>query len=77
MKKNGSKHAKPSANRNIAMNMLIIPFWAYLVHISTTLVLSLTDAFVDELSSLMCSFMKATALCAPVVTACMEAPQNQ
>ncbi len=72
------RHAKPRAKQNIEMKMLIIPFWAYSVHIFTTSCDLLMSAFLGALaSSLMLSLMKATARLAPVVTACIELPVNQ
>ena len=47
-----------------------------MVQISTTFLLSSTDALVAP-SSLMFSLMNSTARYAPVVTACIEAPVNQ
>ena len=45
MKKYGSRNAKPSVAKNTARKMLNIPFCAYCVQISTTFLLSATDAF--------------------------------
>ena len=56
--------------------MLNIPFCAYCVQISTTFLLSATDAF-SALSSRMFALMNSTARYAPVVTAWMDAPVNQ
>ncbi len=56
--------------------MLNIPFCAYFVQISTTFLLSVTDAF-SAPSKWMFALMNSTARYAPVVTACMEAPANQ
>ena len=41
--------------------MLNIPFWAYWVQISTTFLLSATDAFSTTPSSLMFALMNSTA----------------
>src|SRR5260370_1348464 len=48
--------------------MLNMPFWAYLVQISTTFLESSTEAF-SSVSSLMFFLMNSTARYAPVVTA--------
>ena len=53
--------------------MLNIPRCAYCVQISTTFLLSSTDAFSTP-SSLMFALMNSTARYAPVVTACVDAP---
>ena len=58
------------------MKIFNMPFWAYFVQISTTFLLSLTEAFVTP-SSLMLALMNSTARYAPVVTACVDAPVNQ
>ena len=47
-----------------------------MVQISTTFLLSSTDALVAP-SSLMFALMNSTARYAPVVTACIDAPVNQ
>ena len=56
--------------------MLNIPFCAYCVQISTTFLLSATDAFSTP-SSLIFALMNSTARYAPVVTAWIDAPVNQ
>ena len=76
MKKYGSTNAKASVAKNTVRKMLNIPFCAYLVQISTTFLLSSTDAFA-VLSRLMFALMNSTARYAPVVTAWVEAPVNQ
>ena len=76
MKKYGSTNAKASVAKNTVRKMLNIPFCAYCVQISTTFLLSVTEAFVTP-SSLMLALMNSTARYAPVVTACMDAPVNQ
>ena len=53
-----------------------MPFCAYCVHISTTFLLSETDAFSTP-SRRMFALMNSTARYAPVLTACVEAPVNQ
>ncbi len=60
MKKNGSRNAKQSVPKKTARKMLIIPFCAYFVQISTTLLLSVIDAF-SAPSSLMFALMNSTA----------------
>ena len=45
MKKKGSRNANASVAKNTAMKMLSMPFCAYLVQISTTFLLSATEAF--------------------------------
>src|ERR1019366_2906383 len=60
MKKNGSMNAKDRVTKNTAMKMLNMPFWAYLVQISTTFLLSPTEALSDP-SSLMLALMNSTA----------------
>jgi hypothetical protein len=57
--------------------MLNIPFCAYCVQIATTFLLSLTDALVAPVSSLILALMNSTARYAPVLTACVAAPVNQ
>ena len=76
MKKNGSMKANASVEKKTPRKMLNIPFCAYTVQISTTFLLSSTDAFVAP-SSLMFFLMNSTARYAPVVTACIDAPVNQ
>ena len=49
MKKNGSTKAKASVVKKTVRKMLNMPFCAYCVQISTTFLLSSTDAFVDAL----------------------------
>ena len=61
MKKYGSRNAKPSVAKNTARKMLNIPFWAYWVQISTTFLLSATEAFCTSPSSLMFALMNSTA----------------
>src|SRR3990172_93835 len=73
MKKNGSKHANARVAKNIVRKILNIPRWAYWVQISTTRLLSSTDAFPDSLSSLILRLMNSTARYAPVHTAWMDA----
>ena len=46
MKKYGSTNAKASVAKKTVRKMLNMPFWAYWVQISTTFLLSLTEAFV-------------------------------
>src|SRR6266851_5380381 len=60
MKKNGSTKANASVAKNTAMKMFSMPFCAYCVQISTTFLLSATDAF-SEPSSLIFAveFIKA------------------
>ena len=77
MKKNGSKQAKASVEKNTVRKMLSMPFCAYCVQISTTFFESSTDAFVAPVSSLMLALMNSTARYAPVDTACIDAPVNQ
>jgi hypothetical protein len=60
MKKYGSKKAKASVAKKTLRKMLNIPFWAYWVQISTTFLLSLTEAFVTP-SSRMLALMNSTA----------------
>ena len=45
MKKKGSRNANASVEKNTVRKMLNIPFCAYCVQISTTFLLSSTDAF--------------------------------
>ena len=47
--------------KNTARKMLNIPFCAYCVQISTTFLLSATDAFFSTPSSLMLALMNSTA----------------
>jgi hypothetical protein len=60
MKKKGSTQAKASVLKKTTRKMLIMPFWAYWVQISTTFLLSWTDAFSTP-SSLMLRLMNSTA----------------
>ena len=60
MKKNGSRNANARVEKNTVMKMLNIPFCAYWVQISTTFLLSSTDAF-SAPSSLMFALMNSTA----------------
>src|SRR6184192_1472442 len=76
MKKYGSRNAKARVAKNTARKMLNMPFWAYCVQISTTFLLSVTEALVTP-SSLMLALMNSTARYAPVLTAWVEAPVNQ
>ena len=76
MKKYGSKNANASVAKNTVRKMLNMPFWAYLVQISTTFFESSTDALVEP-SSLMFALMNSTARYAPVETAWVDAPVNQ
>ena len=76
MKKYGSTNAKASVEKNTVKKMLNIPFCAYWVQISTTFLLSATEAFSTP-SSLMFALMNSTARYAPVVTAWADAPVNQ
>src|SRR5713226_7236832 len=76
MKKYGSTNAKDSVAKNTVRKMLNMPFCAYCVQISTTFLLSSTEAFSTP-SSLMLALMNSTARYAPVVTACVDAPVNQ
>src|SRR5215510_7551307 len=77
MKKYGSTHANARVEKNTTMKMLTMPFWAYCVQISTTLLESSTDALGESLSSLMLALMNSTARYAPVDTAWVDAPVNQ
>ena len=77
MKKNGSKHAKASVEKNTTMKMFSMPFCAYFVQMATTAFESSTDAFVAPESSLMFCLMNSTARYAPVETAWIDAPVNQ
>ena len=63
--------------KNTVKKMLIMPFCAYLVQISTTFLLSAMLAFSADPSSLMLALMNSTARYAPVDTAWVEAPVNQ
>src|SRR4029079_10047990 len=65
-----------SVAKNTVRNRLNMPFCAYWVQISTTFLLSSTDAFSTP-SSRMFALMNSTAREAPVVTAWAEAPVNQ
>ena len=76
MKKNGSTNANASVAKKTVRKMLNMPFCAYLVQISTTFLLSATDAFA-VLSRFMFALMNSTARYAPVVTAWIDAPVNQ
>src|SRR5262249_46066291 len=76
MKKNGSKNANARVAKNTVRKMLNIPFCAYCVQISTTFLLSATDAFSTP-SSRILALMNSTARYAPVVTAWADAPVNQ
>ena len=60
MKKNGSTQAKARVLKKTTRKMLIIPFCAYWVQISTTFLLSVTEAFSTP-SSLMFRLMNSTA----------------
>ena len=60
MKKNGSTKAKARVAKNTARKMFNMPFCAYLVQISTTFLLSSTEAF-SEPSSLILALMNSTA----------------
>ena len=61
MKKNGSTNANASVEKNTVRKMLNIPFCAYCVQISTTFLLSSTEALVTASSSLMFALMNSTA----------------
>ena len=61
MKKNGSSKANARVLKNTTRKMLNMPFWAYCVQISTTFLLSVIDALVAPLSSLMLRLMNSTA----------------
>ena len=76
MKKYGSRKANARVEKNTVRKILNMPRCAYLVQISTTFLLSSTDAFSTP-SSLMFALMNSTARYAPVVTACADAPVNQ
>src|SRR3954469_9832153 len=52
MKKYGSTNAKASVAKNTVRKMLNMPSCAYLVQISTTFLVSSTDAFLSELRSM-------------------------
>src|SRR5882762_5234266 len=71
MKKYGSKNANASVAKKTVRKMLNIPFWAYCVQISTTFLLSATEALVVP-SSRIFALMNSTARYAPVVTACVD-----
>ena len=60
MKKYGSTKANASVAKNTARKMLNMPRWAYCVQISTTFLLSLTEALVAP-SSRMFALMNSTA----------------
>ena len=60
MKKKGSTNAKASVEKKTVRKMLNIPFWAYRVQISTTFLLSLTEAFSTP-SSRILALMNSTA----------------
>ena len=60
MKKYGSKQAKASVEKKTAIKMLNMPRCAYWVQISTTFLLSSTEAFSTP-SSLMFFLMNSTA----------------
>src|SRR6185437_11525958 len=60
MKKYGSTNANASAEKNTVRKMLSIPRWAYTVQISTTFLLSVTDALVTP-SRRMLALMNSTA----------------
>src|SRR3569833_1726332 len=60
MKKNGSTQANPSVLKKTVRKMLIIPFCAYFVQISTTFLLSAMLAFSAVPSSLMFALMIST-----------------
>ena len=60
MKKYGSRKANASVAKNTVRKMLNMPFCAYCVQISTTFLLSATDAFVTP-SSLILALMNSTA----------------
>ena len=60
MKKYGSRNAKASVEKNTVRKMLNMPFWAYCVQISTTFLLSATEALVAP-SSRMLALMNSTA----------------
>ena len=60
MKKNGSTKAKAKVPKKTARKILNIPFCAYLVQISTTFLLSATEAFSTP-SSLMLALINSTA----------------
>ena len=60
MKKYGSRNAKASVEKNTVRKMLNMPFCAYCVQISTTFLLSATEALVAP-SSLMLALMNSTA----------------
>ena len=76
MKKYGSRNAKASVEKNTVRKMLNMPFWAYCVQISTTFLLSATEA-VAAPSRRIFALMNSTARYAPVVTAWVDAPVNQ
>ena len=60
IKKNGSTKAKARVAKKTARKMLNMPFCAYWVQISTTFLLSATEAF-SAPSSLMLALMNSTA----------------
>ena len=60
MKKYGSTNAKASVAKKTVRKMLNMPFCAYCVQISTTFLLSATEALVVP-SSLMFALMNSTA----------------
>ena len=48
MKKNGSRNANASVEKNTVRKMLNMPFCAYWVQIATTFLESATEAFVER-----------------------------
>ena len=60
MKKYGSRNAKASVEKNTVRKILNMPFCAYCVQISTTFLLSLTEALVVP-SRRMLALMNSTA----------------
>src|SRR5262249_10578548 len=71
-----STNAKANVAKNTVRKMLNIPFCAYCVQISTTFLLSVTDAFSTP-SSRIFALMNSTARYTPAVTAWVDAPVNQ
>src|SRR5436853_7051613 len=67
------KNANASANENIAVKMLNIPFFAYFVQIFTTSFEVSVDAILLAFSSSLIFFLLySTARYEPVVTACID-----
>ncbi len=69
--------AKDRVAKKTARKIVSMPCWAYCVQISTTRRESASPACVASASRWMVALMNSTARWAPVVTAWMEAPENQ